>query len=402
MGRDDDPWSDGARQRDVVEFGGPEGPGWWTRRWRRWVPAVVVIAVAVAIAVHATHGKRPSASATPAPSTVAASSQPAEVDSAGPTSTVPAVTNVGHPILGINDGWELFGRGPDGIVRIEFAAGRVTRTAVPRLLSTGPTWFIVGDHGAIVRPLDFVPGYLVPDGQPAQRLSGLLDDGGIALPGPDGHSVWFTPEAQPIAMTLVGVDGRGAGASITLPKGTDGFVEPDGTGYVVFGSSGGVYLARPDGSRRITTGSLIASGPSTWLTQDCDDLRRCPTVVTNRTTGRRHVLAGTILPGDSSFAGPTSPDGAFAATRTTGSVELDPTQNVHLIDLESGVDHRFDVPLGPVDDFAMMVWSPDSRWLFVVGGGGRLYAIDSSTGRVSDLGIPLPPVDQLAVRNAAR
>ena len=74
---------------------------------------------------------------------------------------------------------------------------------------------------------------------------------------------------------------------------------------------------------------------------------------------------------------------------------------MHLIDLESGVDRRFDVPLGPVDDFAMMVWSPDSRWLFVVGGGGRLYAIDSSTGRVSDLGIPLPPVDQLAVRNAA-
>jgi len=50
----------------------------------------------------------------------------------------------------------------------------------------------------------------------------------------------------------------------------------------------------------------------------------------------------------------------------------------------------------------MMVWSPDSRWLFVVGGGGRLYAIDSSTARVTDLGIPLPPVDQLAVRNAAR
>src|SRR5258708_8731036 len=46
------------------------------------------------------------------------------------------VTSVGHPLLGVRAGWELFGLGPRQVVRIPLARARITRTAVPGLLST--------------------------------------------------------------------------------------------------------------------------------------------------------------------------------------------------------------------------------------------------------------------------
>jgi hypothetical protein len=45
-----------------------------------------------------------------------------------------------------------------------------------------------------------------------------------------------------------------------------------------------------------------------------------------------------------------------------------------------------------------MVWSPDSRWLFVAAASGRLIAIDASTGRAEGLGVAVGPVDQVAIR----
>ena len=54
--------------------------------------------------------------------------------------------------------------GPDGVVRIELARGRITRTAVPPVDSSGPISFLAGPGSAIVRPLDAVAGYAVPDG----------------------------------------------------------------------------------------------------------------------------------------------------------------------------------------------------------------------------------------------
>jgi hypothetical protein len=47
-----------------------------------------------------------------------------------------------------------------------------------------------------------------------------------------------------------------------------------------------------------------------------------------------------------------------------------------------------------------MVWSPDSRWLFVAGGGGRLFPIEAATGDVHDLGVQVPPLSQVAIRPA--
>jgi hypothetical protein len=296
----------------------------------------------------------------------------------------------------VSGGWELFGRAATEVVRIEFARGRFTRTAVPALASTGPVSFVVGRGWAVVRPLDFVKGYIVPDGQPAHALTGALSQGGPALPGPGQATVWVpVGSADPSAMALVGADGRATGVSIAIPPGTDGSVEPDGVGYLLVSDVGGVYDARPGGLRRVTTGALLAVGPSRWLTLECDNRHRCATVVIDRGSGARHVLDTTVDQASGS-PGVISPDGGTAAL-----YEADPAEvtTVHLLDLVSGADRRLDVPIDRSFNDAPMAWSPDSRWLFIAGGRGRLFPVDVATAQVRDLGRPLPPINQLAIRN---
>ncbi|MEU7779125.1 hypothetical protein [Micromonospora parva] len=55
------------------------------------------------------------------------------------------------------------------MARIDFAHGRITTTAVPALRSGGPVSFLVGPDRVVIRPLEAVPGYVVPDGKPANR-----------------------------------------------------------------------------------------------------------------------------------------------------------------------------------------------------------------------------------------
>jgi len=395
VGRDDDPQLRPAERLDVLEVGGSRGSGWPNRSWWWWLPLLLAAGVVAAVVTRAGSGRSPSASPTPPhPPTAARSSASVEPAAGGLTSPAPLVTEVGHPLLGVAGGWELFGRAAAEVVRIEFARGRITRTAVPALASTGPVSFVVGRGWAMVRPLDFVPGYIVPDGQPARALTGALSRGGPALPGPGQASVWV-PGGSDTAMVLVGADGRATGASITIPPGTIGNVQPDGVGYLLLSDVGGVYDARPGGLRRVTTGPLLAVGPSRWLTLDCDDQHQCATVVIDRGTGTRHVL-DTTVDQPSGWPGLISPDGGTAAV-----YEADPAgvTTVHLLDLASGADRRVDVPIDRSFNDAPMAWSPDSRWLFVAGAAGRLFPVDAATAQVRDLGRPLPPINQLAIRN---
>jgi uncharacterized protein YjiK len=47
-----------------------------------------------------------------------------------------------------------------------------------------------------------------------------------------------------------------------------------------------------------------------------------------------------------------------------------------------------------------MAWSPDSRWLFVVTDTGAVRVVSASTGQVGSLGVRLPFISQVAVRDA--
>ena len=379
---------DGDDRPDVLEFGSGRGRP-------KWVVPLVVVALVVAAGVVAWRtghrGEKPTATATP-PSGAASVI-------AVPTSSAPGIIlrkEAGRPILGVTAGWELFAWGPDTLVRIQMASGRVTLTTVPPPNTSGPMSFIVGRDWAVMRPLDVVAGTVVPDDQLPRRAAGALGTHGPAFPGPDGDHLWAPAADNGSAMTLVRPDGAPAGVNLALPDGTT--AEPDGTGYALVRGTGGVYLARPDGLRRVTTGNVLATGPSAWLTQECDDQRVCVDVVIDRKTGARRARP------DLAFAssGPTgliSPDGAQVAmydTDPNGALQL------HLIRLATGADKQIDVPLGRYPDQGTMVWSPDSRWLFVAAGSGRLIPIDAATGKAADLGVELPLMLLVAIRPAGQ
>lgn len=289
-----------------------------THRWPRWLPFLLA-AVVIGLIVHV--NRKPSASppthppTTTQPSVSAPGTRPTA--SSPPASAPPiTATQLGAPLLGVSAGWELFGRGDGVVVRIQLARGRITRTTVPALQSSGPVSFLVGPNLAIVRPIDYVPGYVVPDGKPAQQISASLSQGqsGPVFPGPDPNPIWVPNLGGATAMTLSNLDSADyAGTTISIPTGSSPLEAiPDGAGYLLFPSIGGVYDARPDRLRRITTGALLAVGPTGWLTVECDTRAHCVTVLINRATNARR-LVGPAVTGSGSQHGVISPDGTKAA-----------------------------------------------------------------------------------------
>ncbi|HEY6481725.1 MAG TPA: hypothetical protein VIZ00_16930 [Streptosporangiaceae bacterium] len=304
------------------------------------------------------------------------------------------VTEAGHRLLGAASGWDLFGFGPAGLVRIELERGRIIRTAVPPLDSTGPVSLVAGPDQAVIRPLDLVPGYLVPDGRAASPLPGPLRHGGVVLPGPAAGQVWVLAADSP-AMTLYSLVRRASGVSVPLPGGP-WVSTADGRGGVLLENGNGSFFdAGPGGLRPVRASAVLAPGPARWLEVACLRPGHCFDVAAGPGRGTGRVLPGlparTVAP-----AGVVSPDGSVAAVyepAAGGRVVL------RLISLASGATRT--VPLavrGPVGPQAL-AWSPDSRWLFTVADGGVLRVVNARTGRVGGLGLRLPPLDELAVRS---
>jgi hypothetical protein len=364
----------GPDESDEVRFG-PRRPhgGWRTGVLLIGCGAVLASVVAVVIGVAGGHGNKP-------------------------PPTRPAGTGKVSPRLpGPRGDWELFGYGPGWVVRIQFASGAITRTAVPPVLSSGPVSFVVGPRQVIIRPLDLVPGYLVPDGRPARPLTGALGQGGTVLPGPRPGTAWVQAGFQVTSMPLVRMDGTRTGVSLRLPPGGPGLTSPDGRGYVLFGTvnPAGLYDVRPGGFTRIG-GALAAVGPTRWLIVDCHAGHRCSNVVVNLADEARRVLPGpAAAPEPGAAPGVIAPDGSTAAlVRVTGN-----RMSLHLLSLASGADHRVSVSLDERSATEQtLAWSPDSRWLFILAAHGTLVAVDARTGHVQGLGVELPPLDQIAAR----
>jgi hypothetical protein len=395
---------DGSGQNghdEIMEFGSRRSAG------RRWVPrallACLILAAVVTVAVRAVgHQARPTARS-PAP--------PPPL----------RVTAVGHPLLGVTAGWELFARGPDDLLRIQLAQGRITQTYVPSLETASPdVAFVIGPHEAVIRPSDLVPGYVVPDGGQARPLTGVLADGGPMVPGPAGsQAAWVTsgPPTSP-ALSLVTLTGHRSGPSIQFQPGgpqVPATAVSDGRGDVlVTDGNFDVYDTGPGWDRPVP-GTVIAVGPADWLVVACDALyRHCRDEVVGFASGSQRVLPGPAPGGPFYFSWPPTgviaPDGSTAAVAENGRGGR---LTVHLIDLRTGATRDLDVPLGvPASDVGVqgsdlplgaaneysMAWSPDGRWLFVAASGGKLVAVDPRTGQAESLGVSLPAVDQVAIR----
>jgi hypothetical protein len=387
---------------EIVEFGSGRSAG------RRWVPrallACLVLATVVTVAVRGVGHQARAAARAPAP--------PPPL----------RVVLVGHPLLGVTAGWELFARGPDDLLRIQLAQGRIFQTYVPPLETASPdVAFVIGAHEAVIRPSDLVPGYLVPDYGQAVPLTGLLADGGPMVPGPAGsQAAWVTtgPPTSP-ALSLVTLTGHRSGPSIQFQPGgpqSPATAVSDGRGDVlVTTGSFEIYDTGPGWDRPVP-GTVIAVGTTAWLVNVCDALyRHCRDEVMDIASGSLRALPGSA-PADPYYlswppAGVISPDGSTAAVAENGP---NGRPTVHLIDLRTGATRDLNVPLGETSDLPFvepdadlplgganeysMAWSPDGRWLFVAASGGKLVAVDPRTGRAESLGVSLPAVYQVAIR----
>jgi hypothetical protein len=327
-----------------------------------------------------------------------------------------SVMTVGHRLLGITAGWDLFARGPNYLLRIEPANGRIIETYVPPLESASPqVAFVVGAHEAVIRSFDNVPGYAVPDGGQAQQLAGVLAHGGPMVPGPPGsQAVWIsTGSGASTELSLVGLTGHRPGPSIRFQPGGPELLPAtaasDGRGDVlVVDNKFAVYDVGPGWERRVP-GTVVAVGAATWLVEVCTQHRHCRDEVVDAITGSRRVLPSLVAEGgpDGSTWPPTgviSPDGSTAAILEIGHFGQ---LTVRLINLRTGVPRDLGVVLGsPVGDALVggsadeqsMAWSPDGRWLIVAASGGNLVAVNARTGRTEGLGISLPAVYQVAIR----
>jgi hypothetical protein len=361
---------------DEVGFGPPRPPG---RRWPR-RPLILAGAVVIAAATVLVLGRHPARSA--------------------PAQPAVAVTEAGHRLLGVRAGWELAGYGPGRAVRVQLARGRVIQTVVPQLDSTGAVSFVAGPSQMIIRPWDYVPGYLVPDGEPARVLTGTLGRGGAALPGPRPGEVWVQSGPRVKSLSLSRMDGRPTGVSLRLPSGGWWLASPNGRGYVLLSGVGEIYDVWPGGSRHLG-GMLAAVGPTRWLIVNCNRPHRCADAVINPATGTQRQLGGPpVASVSAAFPGAIAPDGATAALfRVTAGGRV----TLHLLNLATGADQPIAIPLDQLSTGpGTLAWSPDSRWLFVITARGGLAAVNAGTLSVEGLGVRLPGLSQIAIRNAPR
>lgn len=372
---------------DVVDFGGTPKP----RPHRRRLLVVAGVAAALVIAgIGYLRGSSGRPEAAPSPSATTPAGRAATATPSAPT-TAPTTYDLGHPILGVTGAWELFGYTGAEVVRVEFAAGRITRTPVPRIASSAPSSVVATAGGVVVRPLDNVTGYLVPDGQPAQPLQGRLAYGGPVLPGPRQGTMWV-PEAGEATdhLLLVDVQGRELGERLDAPPGNVGSMIADGSGYALFSGLGGVYSLHPGSARRIANGSIVAVGPTRWLTQECDQYGACRFLVVDKRTGATHEV-GLASTRAGWPAGAISPDGHWAAL-------INPdTNGMYLLDLDDSTA-GFQLSLTQPPDENQMVWSPASDWVFVSDQSTGLHAISIGKRAEVELPVQLPAITQLTVR----
>jgi hypothetical protein len=93
--------------------------------------------------------------------------------------------------------------------------------------------------------------------------------------------------------------------------------------------------------------------------------------------------------------GVIAPDGSAAAIF---HLDYADTASITLLDLHTGARQPLRVSVSALSFDNVAVWSPDSRWLFVSNAGRGLAVVDAATGQVRNLGVALPPIEQLAVR----
>jgi hypothetical protein len=324
----------------------------------------------------------------------------------GPASPPPmAVTDIGHPILGVHASWQLFGFDGRAVVAVQFARGRIVRTTIPGLEGDGIVSLVAGRGEALVRPLDNVPGYVVPDGGPARPLTGVLANGGTLLPGPTPAEQWLDENSGSIVLVGRGKAERARLAERALLSPHSQTITSDGDGgLLLVDASGIVYDVSSGLLRSVGPDLMLAVGPRNWLGLNCGvDSGPCREVVISAATRAERVLSGPAVSANpwpwQALPGSVSPDGTTAAVVVPGSSQNQ--ARLELVSMRSGAAVRVAVPVPPSSTSQSLAWSPDSRWLFVVAARGTLAVVDGRTGRQQRINLGVSGLRQIVIRPAA-
>lgn len=399
----------------------PPHPG--TRRWAAvGIAVVLVFFIGVAVGNHfgddqsATTGPTTRSGQAPSGDTKSVSPSPAEslwssqaatptVTTGSDAPTVPAQTGPGpftttlsgggSVPLPDSSGWQLVGFQQSGhVIRYEPATQELTSTDVPWGQGDGPLSVVFTGNALVVRPWDFVAGYLVVDGSRAVQLSGALATGTLVLPGRDANHVWALAEDRG-SLKEVDANGKPTGTAIPIPDKLQipaWALTPDGAGYVLGAGLEGTYDLRPDGAQLVTHGLVRAAGPTGYLIEDCgnaDSGSRCRLAVLGRGTTTIAPVPGSGAPPQ----GVISPDGNYAAIGNRGS------QSVTLPDLTAG--RSITISGDGVGSFgtaqaSKVAFSPDSRYLLVATAEG-VVPIDTYSMTARDA-LPIPGLYAVATR----
>jgi len=270
---------------------------------------------------------------------------------------------------------------PNAVVRVEVDRGRVVATPVGSVLSTAPAFLAVGPSAAVVRPYDHVPGYVVADSGSVTDPSGLLDEGAF-MACSDGRTdrIWLARES------LLQVDyGGSLKAQVSGSGPRPWAIGCDGAGEMLYRRGTDTLVTGDGPPKLVTSATLVAAGPRTFLVNDCSAATACSLTVIDRPTGeRRPLTVGFAVATPQSF--PLLTDGRLGSISPDGrtAVLFRQPREVIFVDLESGTGRGISSIAG---EFQSFVWSTDSRYLFYIGGGYKLYVFDRDTGNLKTLGV---------------
>jgi hypothetical protein len=346
------------------------------------VLAVLASVVAGTAVLRAADGPADRRASSPASSSQAPTPLPVS-STRRPLPTDPSVLRRGGPTLdGFGTG-ALFLRSIDTVYRLGLTTGQITATSAAVGVSA-TVGFLAGPDGVILRPLDYLPGLFVPDDRPARELTGRLRGGSQVLRGP-GDQVWVSDsfDGRSSSLTLVDFAGRPAGPTVR----ENGYFLPDGSGGLLLIDTAGVWESRAGSWRRITTGSLLATGPHHYLLGDCGDgTRLCRTFRYDRRTRQQ-----TELPADRvelfGGGGVLSADGRYVAVMVSNPAGVGLTE---VVELSTGrMVTQLAQPSGTTDVSTVALWSSRGHRLAALS-GGRLVVLDPAPGGATvepDLGL---------------
>ena len=243
------------------------------------------------------------------------------------------------------------------MLRIDVDRGTVVTTPVGPVRSTAPSFLAVGPSAVVVRPYDYVSGYVVADSGSVSDPPGLLS-GGTHMVCSDGRRdrVWLARQS----LEQVSYDGSlkaqvGGGVQRPVPVGCDG------AGEMLYRRGSDTLVTGDGPPTLVTSNTVIAAGPGTFLVRDCAATAACALTVVDRSSGQRRSVTVDFV-GATPLSIPVLAEGRLGSISPDGltAAVFRAEREVGFVDLVTGISQGVSAVAG---EFQSFVWSPNSRYV---------------------------------------